>query len=133
MTFLTPATSKYGVLGFQRGLLDQLRVRNLEKIRLNSIAPNWTRTNLHDEDWLESIGVRQQDPDSVARGVALLATDTTRHGEVLYIEGGLCLEVEKEILAANERITDTTPDGDGHAHDHEIFERIFEHHHRAQA
>ncbi|OQV01803.1 hypothetical protein CLAIMM_07094 [Cladophialophora immunda] len=120
-------TSKHGVLGFQRGLLPQLRVRNLDRIRVNSIAPNWTRTNLLDAEWLESIGVRFQEPAAVARAVGLLASDESRNGEVIYVENGSYREIEKDALAYSYQLCNTLTGGNSHAQDDEVFEQIFKH------
>ncbi|OAG40123.1 hypothetical protein AYO21_05601 [Fonsecaea monophora] len=118
-------TSKHSVLGFQRGVLPQLRVRKLDKIRLNSIAPNWTRTNLLDAQWLESIGVKFQDPSAVARAVGLLAADEARNGQVIYIENGNYREIEKDALACSFQLCNTLAEGNSHAQDDEVFEEIF--------
>ncbi|OAP56469.1 hypothetical protein AYL99_09648 [Fonsecaea erecta] len=118
-------TSKHSVLGFQRGLLPQLRVRHLDKIRINSIAPNWTRTNLLDAEWLESIGVRFQEPKAVARAVCMLASDQSRNGEVIYVENGAYREIEKEALAFSYQLCNTLAEGNSHAQDEEVFEQIF--------
>jgi hypothetical protein len=115
------------VLGFQRGILPQLKVRKLDKIRINSIAPNWTRTNLLDAEWLESLGVRFQEPSAVARAVALTAADESRNGETIFVEDGHYREIEKDALAYNYQLCNSWVDGNSRAQDDEVFEQIFKH------
>jgi hypothetical protein len=47
---------------------------------------------------MEKIGVELQPASLVARGAALLMTDSSRHGNVIYIERGVYKEVDDAVL-----------------------------------
>lgn len=95
--------TKHGVLGILRGIGTQLE----GKVRLNAVSPSWTATGMVPAGYIESLGVGVQKPEAVARSVALLFSDTQRHGEVIYSWDGKYLEVNKAeggLLAAADGI-----------------------------
>ncbi|KAJ5167761.1 uncharacterized protein N7482_003355 [Penicillium canariense] len=98
--------AKHGVLGMVRGLVHRLEAEGA--IRLNAVAPSWTKTAMIPAEVIEAMGVAVQTPEAVARSVVLLFADQARHGEVLYsweghvrevnqAEGGL-LSMTKKLL-----------------------------------
>ncbi|KAJ5239679.1 hypothetical protein N7468_004298 [Penicillium chermesinum] len=72
--------AKHGVLGIMRGLVNKLK----GEVRLNAVAPSWTDTGIISADLLKQVGVTTQPPEAVARSVAFLFADSTRHGDVIY-------------------------------------------------
>lgn len=84
--------AKHGVLGMIRGMGSKLQQKN---IRLNAIAPSWTATGIVPAEVLQSFGTAVQSPEAVARSVALLFADQSRHGEVIYSWEGHYREVNK--------------------------------------
>ncbi|KAJ6144075.1 hypothetical protein N7471_003528 [Penicillium samsonianum] len=83
--------TKHGVLGLVRGLQSQLE----GKVRLNAVSPSWKNTGMVPKDFIESLGVRVQEPEVVARSVALLFGDQKRYSEVIYSWDGKFLEANK--------------------------------------
>lgn len=121
----TKATSKHGVLGLLRALQPQLHPKL--PIRINAVAPSWTNTPIVPRAVVAAVGESNiQSPDVVARSVALLMADKTRHGELVYSAVGEFVEMEngetgfhaltkqmmerakrdekKELLAAEKRV-----------------------------
>ncbi|KAJ5780344.1 hypothetical protein N7457_005504 [Penicillium paradoxum] len=95
--------TKHGVLGLIRGMGYQLE----GKVRLNAVSPSWTATGMVPTPFIESLGVGVQQPETVARSVALLFSDQQRHGDVIYSWDGKFLEVNKAengLLAAADAI-----------------------------
>jgi NAD(P)-dependent dehydrogenase (short-subunit alcohol dehydrogenase family) len=84
-----PATAKSGVLGFGRGLSILLSSASLP-IRVNTLAPSWTSTQVLPEAQPTSV---------VARAAAYLMVDGARHGDVVFVCEGKYTEIEKAILA----------------------------------
>lgn len=93
-------TAKHGVLGFMRDLAIPLAEHFNSKsgihLRINSIAPSWTRTGMVTEEAIESTGYGDilQDAEVVARSVLLLMVDETRHGQLVYSRQGRMWEVD---------------------------------------
>ncbi|EMC97077.1 hypothetical protein BAUCODRAFT_437377 [Baudoinia panamericana UAMH 10762] len=92
------ATAKHGVLGFIRGLVPNLEKAGLP-IRINGIAPSWTRTGLVPAGLLEAIGAQSQSAEVVARSVALLMADARRQGQLIWSDRGNYLEIEQPMLS----------------------------------
>jgi hypothetical protein len=91
-------------------------------IRINTLAPCWTSTNvLPDiEGLLKAVSHESQAPLVVARGAAHLMVDGTKHGDVVYVADGKFKEIEKAVLKpAFETIL-----GEGNPTDDEILRRI---------
>ncbi|KAE8164808.1 hypothetical protein BDV40DRAFT_286688 [Aspergillus tamarii] len=92
-TFGAPdyATAKHAVLGLMRSLVAQLP----GNVRVNAIAPSWTSSGLVSPEFLASLGVITQDPDVVARSVALLFADSERNGHLIYSWEGKYKEIDQ--------------------------------------
>ena len=95
--------AKHGVLGLLRGLVPNLlspstNNKPLLPIRVNAIAPSWTRTGIAPGQFLRDLGVPSQGPEVVARCVGLLMADGGRWGEVVYIDQGRFWEIEEAVL-----------------------------------
>ncbi|PSR78481.1 hypothetical protein BD289DRAFT_122141 [Coniella lustricola] len=107
-------TTKHGVLGFMRGLAIPLQENFQTKtstpgggvnIRINCIAPSWTRSGMVNEQALAACGYTDvlQDAEVVARSVAVLMTDEKRHAQVVYTRQGRFWEVNEAFARlANE-------------------------------
>ncbi|KAF4912217.1 Short-chain dehydrogenase/reductase ATR7 [Colletotrichum viniferum] len=89
-------TSKHAVLGFMRGLLPHTS-RLPIPIRINCIAPNWTKSGLVTEEIVAPTGFGLSTPEEVARSVGLLMTDKARNGEVIFVDGGKYWEIGKTL------------------------------------
>lgn len=64
-------------------------------IRINAIAPSWTDTGIVSAAVLAAAGEgNYQSADAPARSVALLMADKKRHGELVYSERGLFMDLE---------------------------------------
>jgi NAD(P)-dependent dehydrogenase (short-subunit alcohol dehydrogenase family) len=85
--------AKHGVLGMVRGLVHKLEAEG--QIRLNAVAPSWTRTGMVPIETIQAMGVPVQTPEAVAESVVLLFADETRHGEVIYSSQGKFKEINK--------------------------------------
>jgi hypothetical protein len=71
---------------------------------------------------MKGISLEVQEPLVVARAVAYLMVDPSRHGEVIYVSDGKYKEIEKAVLwPALENIK-----GEGNPSDDEVLERIME-------
>jgi short-subunit dehydrogenase len=94
------ATAKAGVLGFGRSFARLVEAAGLP-IRVNTLAPSWTATQvLPDlENLLNAVSQNFQSPAVVARTVAYLMASKTRHGDLIYVCEGKFKEIEKSILA----------------------------------
>lgn len=66
-------------------------------IRINCIAPNWTKSGLVTEDIVAPTGFGLSTPEEVARSVGLLMTDKARNGEVIFVDGGRYWEIGKTL------------------------------------
>ena len=92
-------TAKHGVLGFMRGIVPLL-LPDIP-IRVNAIAPSWTRTGLVPEGAIEQYaGVGTQSADVVARSVAVVMADEKRNGQLIYSAEGKYSEAEGTLLKA---------------------------------
>lgn len=115
------AAAKSGVWGFGGGLAVNLDHAKLP-IRVNTVMPSWTTTNLLPDFGKLLNGAHHpgQTVEEVARGIAYtLASD--RHGEAIFIAGGKYKEVQKAVLfPAYEVIKGDSPSDD------EVMRRIFE-------
>lgn len=85
--------AKHGVLGMVRGLVNKLEAEG--QIRLNAVAPSWTRTGMVPIETIQAMGVPVQTPEAVAQSVVLLFADENRHGEVIYSSQGKFREINK--------------------------------------
>lgn len=99
------AAAKHGVLGLMRGLAVLLYPEL--PIRINGISPSWTTTGLLPEGLVERAapGTGTQTPAVVARSVAILMADRTRHGQLIYSVEGKYSEAEGTLLRAATEIT----------------------------
>jgi hypothetical protein len=91
-------------------------------IRVNSLAPSWTATQVLPDlgDLLKAVDYNAQSTEVVARGAAYLFVDEQRHGEVVFVCEGKYKEIEKAILApAYEKVKGEGPSDD------EVLARIF--------
>lgn len=92
-------TAKHGVLGLMRSL-EPILYPTLP-IRINAIAPSWTTTGLVPEGMIEAAaGIGTQTPTVVARSVAILFADGSRHGQLIYSVEGKYSEAEGILLNA---------------------------------
>lgn len=69
-------------------------------IRINALAPCWTATKMIPGDFLQSVGVGFQGPETVARSAVLLMADQSRHGQLIYSEEGRYMEIDEGLRAA---------------------------------
>ncbi|KAF3761384.1 NAD(P)-binding protein [Cryphonectria parasitica EP155] len=88
--------SKHGVFGFMRAMRQQL-IRNDIPIRINGLAPSWTRTGMPPKAMYD-LGIETQPAEVVARAAALLMADEKRHGELLYVAKGKVKEIDEAVL-----------------------------------
>lgn len=97
----TPILFSLQSLGFLRAISTQLHPKL--PIRLNAISPSWTDTSIIDmpAEVFAKVNVPLQPPSAVAKSVALLATDASRHGEMIFSVDGNFKEIEGEVLMAN--------------------------------
>ncbi|PSN59574.1 NAD(P)-binding protein [Corynespora cassiicola Philippines] len=94
------STAKSGVLGFGRGFARLIDAAGLP-IRVNTLAPSWTATQVLPDlkDLLAAVSQSCQPTSVVARAVAYLMADKTRHGDVIFVCEGKYTEIEKAVLA----------------------------------
>jgi NAD(P)-dependent dehydrogenase (short-subunit alcohol dehydrogenase family) len=114
------ACAKHGVLGFGRGLARLMEAASIP-IRINTLAPSWTSTNVlpNVAGLMQAVSHRSQSPDVVAKLTAFLMVDEKRHGEVIFVDDGKYTEIEKAVLVpAFEKIKGDAPSDD------EILKRI---------
>jgi hypothetical protein len=87
------ATTKHAVLGLMRSLYGHLHPKL--PIRINAIAPSWTDTGIVPREVIAALGEgNYQSADAVGRSVTVLMADKERHGELVYSERGLYMEME---------------------------------------
>ena len=85
--------------------------------------PSWTTTNIlpNMDGIMKGILHKAQAPLVVARCVAYLMADTSRHGNVIYVSNGKYMEIENMVLwPAYETIK-----GEVSLSDDEVLKRIF--------
>ncbi|USP73577.1 hypothetical protein yc1106_00851 [Curvularia clavata] len=94
------STAKAGVLGFGRSFARLVEVAGLP-IRVNTLAPSWTATQVLPDlkNLLAAVSHDCQSAAVVARAVAYLMADKSRHGELIFASNGKYTEIEKTILA----------------------------------
>lgn len=94
------AASKAGIVGFVRSVAREVGDRD---VRINAVAPGYTRTDLYeelaedlagDERVPDAEGIPQDrvaDPEEIAEAICFLASDRAAYvsGEVLRVDGGL--------------------------------------------
>lgn len=93
-------------------------------IRINTLMPSWTTTNLlPDLPGLMKGAKHQSQPGLVvARAAAYLMVDVSRQGDVVFVCDGKYTEIEKTILwPAYEKVK-----GAGNPSDDEILKRMLE-------
>lgn len=94
------ATAKAGVLGFGRSFARLVEVAGLP-IRVNTLAPSWTATQVLPDlkNLLAAVSHDCQPTSVVARAVAYLMADKSRHGQLIFACDGKYTEIEKAVLA----------------------------------
>ena len=112
-------TAKHGVLGFMRGMVPNLEASG-GSIRINGVAPSWTATGIVPADLLDSIGIKSQSPDVVARSVAVLMADEKRQGQLIYSSLGRYSEIEESVLLPQVKVIV------GEQSDNEVVSQMFE-------
>ncbi|KAH6723107.1 putative hydroxyacyl dehydrogenase [Leptodontidium sp. MPI-SDFR-AT-0119] len=115
------STAKHGVLGFGRGYARLMEVAGLP-IRINTLMPSWTATNLIQDlpTFISDAKHQAQSGMAVARAASYLMVDGSGQGDVVYVDVGKYTEIEKAVLApAYETIK-----GAEHPSDDEILRRI---------
>ena len=87
-------------MGFGRGFARLIYAAGLP-IRVNTLAPSWTATQVLPDlkDLLAAVSQSCQPTSVVARAVAYLMADKTRHGDVIFVCEGKYTEIEKAVLA----------------------------------
>ncbi|OKL56736.1 hypothetical protein UA08_07738 [Talaromyces atroroseus] len=93
------STAKHGVLGWARGLALLVDAAKLP-IRVNTLMPSWTSTNVLPDlgGMMRAVSLESQPSLVVARVAAYLMTDTSRNGDVIYVSDGKYKEIEKSVL-----------------------------------
>ena len=86
--------AKTGVLGLMRGMMHLMNNADLP-IRMNVLGPQWVQTNIVPTDAFKLIGEAAQTPDFIARQVAYLMADETRHGQFLFSDCYVVKEIER--------------------------------------
>ncbi|EED21069.1 hydroxyacyl dehydrogenase, putative [Talaromyces stipitatus ATCC 10500] len=116
------STAKHGVLGFGRGYGRLVQVAGLP-IRINTLMPSWTSSNIlpNLDGMMQGISHEAQPGLVVARCVAYLMSDTSKHGEAIYVSDGKYKEIEKAVLSPTFK---TSILGEGNPNDDEILERM---------
>ncbi|EXA31550.1 hypothetical protein FOVG_17171 [Fusarium oxysporum f. sp. pisi HDV247] len=106
-------TAKHGVLGFGRALIPRLAAAQLS-IRVNTLSPSWTDTNLVPcvKNLLSDINVEVQPASAVARCAAYLMADTSRNGQLIYVQHGKYAEVDSILLGKYSAINGRFPSKD---------------------
>ncbi|KFH40979.1 putative oxidoreductase-like protein [Hapsidospora chrysogenum ATCC 11550] len=89
--------SKHAVLGFMRGLKPVLAYEKVP-VRINALAPSWTRTGVVPEVIMKQLGVELQTPLTVGRAAAALMADKKRDGHLVHVERGRYKEIEEAVL-----------------------------------
>ncbi|OHE97715.1 short-chain dehydrogenase [Colletotrichum orchidophilum] len=92
-------TSKHAVLGLMRSLIPHLSALPVP-IRINSLAPSWTKTGIVTEKMATLTGLALNTPDHVARSAVILMNDSNRNGEMIFIDGGKYWEIEESLGGA---------------------------------
>ncbi|KAF2642229.1 NAD(P)-binding protein [Massarina eburnea CBS 473.64] len=94
------STAKSGVLGFGRSFAKLVEVAGLP-IRVNTLAPSWTDTQVLPDlkTLLSAVSQSFQPTSVVARAAAYLLVNKSRHGDVIFVCDGKYTEIEKAILA----------------------------------
>lgn len=92
-------TSKHGLLGLMRSLRGTLASQDQERIRINLVAPAFTRTPFTEkslEMWQrENLPINK--PEDVARAIVYVAVNDKFNGKGVYIAGGKSTELEDSI------------------------------------
>ena len=91
------ATSKHAVLGYMRAM-KQVIAQERIPIRINAIAPSWTRTGVVPETIMKQLGVELQTPLEVGRGAIGLMADESRDGHLIQITRGRYKEIDEAVL-----------------------------------
>ncbi|EAT85075.1 hypothetical protein HBI56_075520 [Parastagonospora nodorum] len=108
------STAKAGVIGFGRSFARLVEVAGLP-IRVNTLAPSWTATQVLPDlkTLLAAVSQDCQSTDVVARAVAYLMATKSRHGDLIFVCDGKFKEIEKAVLApAYETIKGDAPSDD---------------------
>jgi NAD(P)-dependent dehydrogenase (short-subunit alcohol dehydrogenase family) len=69
-------------------------------IRVNTLAPSWTATQVLPDlkGLLDAVSQSCQPPSVVARAVAYLMASKSRHGDLIFACDGKYTEIEKSVL-----------------------------------
>ncbi|KAF4537024.1 putative short-chain dehydrogenase reductase sdr protein [Lasiodiplodia theobromae] len=89
------SVAKHALFGFARAVAHNLRAIPAHRnpaIRINTLAPSWTVTNMVPAA-LAQLGANMQEPDVVARAAGLLLVDSARHNQVVLVHGGRSWEL----------------------------------------
>lgn len=88
------------MLGFGRSFAQLTKVAGLP-IRVNTLAPSWTATQVLPDlkTLLDAVSQACQSTDVVARAVAYLMATKSRHGEIIFVCEGKFKEIENSVLA----------------------------------
>lgn len=91
-------TAKAGVVGLLRSFSQKVSENSIP-IRINAVAPSWTRTGMVTlpEEEFRGLGLISQPAEAVAKSVLFLVGDKTRHGQCLYSAGGRYVEMEEPV------------------------------------
>ena len=94
------AAGKHGIIGFLRAMKLQLYPKL--PIRLNVVAPGFTESAITASalSTFKAVGLIIQPASAIALAVGKLATDTTYHGQALFVARNECAEFEGPVLEA---------------------------------
>ena len=92
-------TSKHGAIGLGRSLKPLLQSAGLP-IRVNTLAPSWSESNLvlDRAEALRGLHVKAQPTAAVARAAAILMADEARDGQLIHVAEGRYKEIDEALL-----------------------------------
>ncbi|OCL10673.1 NAD(P)-binding protein [Glonium stellatum] len=91
-------------------------------IRLNAVSPSWTDTSIVPRILFESLGHPVQSSEIVARSIALLMVDVSRHGQLIYSANGKHKEIEESMLGHVAEMLGV----DGSSSDEKVYQKVAE-------
>ncbi|KAI1814151.1 putative 15-hydroxyprostaglandin dehydrogenase [Poronia punctata] len=106
------SVAKHGVVGLVRGLNVILQTKGPSQVRINAVAPSWTRSKMVVKETFEKMGVHTQPPEAVARAVAMLMADESRRGSIINIDHSVCKDAEEVLRPAYQSISHQETDED---------------------
>lgn len=113
-------TTKHAILGLMHGLVGHLHPKL--PIRLNAVSPSWTDTSIVPRILFESLGHPVQSSEIVARSIALLMVDVSRHGQLIYSANGKHKEIEESMLGHVAEMLGV----DGSSSDEKVYQKVAE-------